>query len=140
MDIAAQMLAAGNFLWNAGIFLFRAQDMIDAFTVHIPKTLDLVSKSVANASTDLGFLRLSADPWSMLEDISIDYAIMGKVQNLVAVPYASKWSDLGGWDAVWFESAPDRSGNAISQNAHAIECSNSLLRLRVKANSLLVLD
>ena len=136
VDIAAQMLAAGNFLWNAGIFLFRAQDMIDAFTVHKPKTLDLVSKSFANASTDLGFLRLSADPWSMLDDISIDYAIMEKVQNLVAVPYASKWSDLGGWDAVWFESAPDRSGNAISQNAHAIECSNSLLRSESKSQQL----
>ena len=135
VDIAAQMLA-GNFLWNLGIFLFRAQDMIDAFTVHKPKTLDLVSKSFANASTDLGFLRLSADPWSMLEDISIDYAIMEKVQNLVAVPYASKWSDLGGWDAVWFESAPDRSGNAISQNAHAIECSNSLLRSESKSQQL----
>ena len=107
-----------------------------AVTVHKPKNLDLVSKSFANSSTDLGFLRLSADPWSMLDDISIDYAIMEKVQNLVAVPYASKWSDLGGWDAVWFESAPDRSGNAISQNAHAIECSNSLLRSESKSQQL----
>ena len=139
MDIAAQMLAAAIFM-NAESFFFRAQDMIDAFTVHKPKTLDLVSKSFAKRVYRFRFLRLSADPWSMLDDISIDCAIMEKVQNLVAVPYASKWSDLGGWDAVWFESAPDRSGNAISQNAHAIECSNSLLHLRVKANSLLVLD
>ena len=50
------------------------------------------------------FLRLSSQPWSELEDISIDYAIMEKAKNLVAVPYASKWSDLGGWDAVWSES------------------------------------
>jgi mannose-1-phosphate guanylyltransferase/mannose-6-phosphate isomerase len=44
------------------------------------------------------------------------------------VPYASKWSDLGGWDAVWSESKSDASGNVTSENAHAIECSNSLLR------------
>ncbi len=128
LKYAKQMLAAGNYLWNAGIFLFRAQDMIDAFSAYAPEILDLVSKSVKHASCDLGFLRLAVEPWSMLEDISIDYAIMEKAENLVAVPYASKWSDLGGWDAVWSESNPDRSGNVASENAHAIECSNSLIR------------
>ncbi len=125
---AKKMLAAGNFLWNAGIFLFRAQDMIDAFKAHAPETLDLVSQSVANAYKDLGFLRLAAKPWSMLEDISIDYAIMEKAHNLVAVRYTSKWSDLGGWDTVWSEGNPDSSGNVVSEAAQAIECTNSLLR------------
>ncbi|MDC3129313.1 mannose-1-phosphate guanylyltransferase/mannose-6-phosphate isomerase [Paracoccaceae bacterium] len=125
---ANQMLAAGHYLWNAGIFLFRARDMIEAFRYYAPLTLDLVSQALNEASTDLGFLRLDAEPWSKLEDISIDYAIMEKAQNLVAVPYASQWSDLGGWDAVWAESKPDSSGNVTSETAHAIECSNSLLR------------
>ena len=125
---AKQMLEAGHYLWNAGIFLFRAYDMVDAFRVHAPETLDLVSQAVDEASPDLGFLRLAKEPWSKLEEISIDYAIMEKAQNLVAVPYASKWFDLGGWDAVWSESEPDISGNVTSETAHAIECSNSLLR------------
>jgi mannose-1-phosphate guanylyltransferase/mannose-6-phosphate isomerase len=125
---AKQMVEAGNYLWNAGIFLFRAQDMIDAFRTYTPEALDLVSQSINEASADLGFLRLAAEPWSKIEGISIDYAIMEKAQNLVAVPYASKWSDLGGWDAVWLESEPDTSGNVTSETAHAIECSNSLLR------------
>jgi mannose-1-phosphate guanylyltransferase/mannose-6-phosphate isomerase len=125
---AKQMLEAGHYLWNAGIFLFHAQDMMDAFSAYAPETLDLVSQSINEASTDLGFLRLAAEPWSEIEDISIDYAIMEKAQNLVAVPFASKWSDLGGWDAVWSESRPDGSGNVTSETAHAIECSNSLLR------------
>jgi mannose-1-phosphate guanylyltransferase / mannose-6-phosphate isomerase len=125
---AKQMLEAGNYLWNAGIFLFRAQDMIDAFSAHAPDTLDLVSQAVDGAYPDLGFLRLASEPWSELNDISIDYAIMERAQNLVAVPYASKWSDLGGWDAVWSESTPDTLGNVTSETAHAIECSNSLLR------------
>ena len=72
--------------------------------------------------------RLSAEPWSNLDNISIDYAVMEKAQNLVAVPYSSKWSDLGGWDAVWADGSPDQHGNVVSTNAHAIECSNSLLR------------
>ena len=125
---AKQMLEAGHYLWNAGIFLFRAQDMIDAFSTYALETLNLVSKAVKEASVDLGFLRLASEPWSELKDISIDYAIMEKAQNLVAVPYASKWSDLGGWDAVWLESKPDALGNVISETAHAIECANSLLR------------
>ena len=125
---AERMLNAGYYLWNAGIFLFRAQDMIDAFRTYAPETLDLVTQSVEDASVDLGFLRLGLEPWSELEDISIDYAIMEKAQNLVAVPYGSKWSDLGGWDAVWSESEPDTKGNVTSDSAHTIECSNSLLR------------
>lgn len=125
---AEEMLEAGNYLWNAGIFLFNVQDMIEAFNVYLPEMLDLVSQAVNGAHTDLGFLRLEAEPWAMLEDISIDYAIMEKAQNLIGVPYMSKWSDLGGWDAVWSESKPDSKGNVVSMNAHALECSNSLLR------------
>ncbi len=128
LEHAEKMISSGNFLWNAGIFLFRAQEMIDAFKVYSPKTIDLVSKAVNHASPDLGFLRLAAMHWAMLDNVSIDYAIMEKVQNLVAVPYNSKWSDVGGWDAVWSESVPDSFGNVTSKTAHAIECSNSLLR------------
>lgn len=125
---ANRMLAADHYLWNAGIFLFSARDMIDAFSLYAPEALDLVTKAVFDASTDLGFLRLATEPWSILENISIDYAIMEKAQNLVAVPYTSKWSDLGGWDAVWLEGNPDKSGNVITGSANAIDCTNTLLR------------
>ena len=133
---ARQMVQAGHYLWNAGIFLFRAQEMIDAFRAYAPGTLALVSKSLNEAYTDLGFLRLASDPWSEIDDISIDYAIMERAQNLVAVPYASNWSDLGGWDAVWSESTPDASGNVTSETAHAIECSNSLLRAESRSQQI----
>ena len=128
MEEAKKMLEAGHYLWNAGIFLFCARDMVDAFSKYSPVTLDLVSQAFNGASTDLGFLRLLPKPWSMLEDISIDYAIMENAQNLVTVPYTSKWSDLGGWDTVWSESEQDKLGNVISETSHAIECQNSLLR------------
>ncbi|MAJ81463.1 MAG: mannose-1-phosphate guanylyltransferase/mannose-6-phosphate isomerase [Legionellales bacterium] len=125
---AKKMLEVNDFFWNAGIFLFKAKDMIEAFKVYDHETLNLVSKSIKSASPDLGFLRLATQPWSKLQNISIDYAIMEKVKNLVAVPYSSKWSDLGGWDSVWSESIHDLSGNAISKSAYAIKCSNTLLR------------
>ena len=53
---------------------------------------------------------------------------MEKAKNLVAIPYLSKWSDLGDWDAVWAEVSKDRSGTALSEAAHAIDCSDTLLR------------
>ena len=122
------MLEAGHYLWNAGIFLFRAKDMIEAFATHAPDSLELVSQAIQDASTDLGFLRLSEEPWSMLDNISIDYAIMEKADNLVVVPFDAKWSDLGGWDSVWSEGKQDPNGNVLSETAHEIECTGSLLR------------
>ncbi len=125
---AQSMFKAGTYLWNAGIFLFKATDMIDAFKNFEPDTLKLVAGAVDTASVDLGFLRINPKPWSELKNISIDYAIMEKAKNLVAVPFYSKWSDLGGWDAVWSETKQDLSGNTTYQGAYAIDCSDTLLR------------
>ena len=122
------MLKTGNYLWNAGIFLFRAKDMLLAFEKYKAKALEYVSRSVDLAQNDLGFLRLEGSNWANLEAISIDYAIMERVGNLIAIPFDSKWSDLGGWDAVWSETSKDENGNATSDGAFAIECTNTLLR------------
>lgn len=100
LENAVSMLKSGNHLWNAGIFLFRARDMVDAFERFDPVTVDLVKVAVTEAKADLGFLRLEPKAWSELVPNSIDYAVMEKADNLVAVAYKSKWSDLGGWDAV----------------------------------------
>lgn len=125
---AEAMLADGTHLWNAGIFLFSARAMIAAFETFQPEMLTLVREAVAGAEKDLGFSRLAPRPWSGLEDISIDYAVMEKADNLTVVPYGGAWSDLGGWDAVWMESGPDAAGNACSDHATAIDCSGTLLR------------
>ncbi len=128
LEYAERMVKSGNYLWNAGIFLFRARDMVAAFETFDPATLNLVTASVLEARVDLGFLRLQPLAWSELVSESIDYAVMEKANNLVAVAYRYKWSDLGGWDAVWAEADKDKNGNALSGSAHAIACRNSLLR------------
>jgi len=127
-DTARSMLEAGNYLWNAGIFLFRAKDMIAAFEAHAPGLLDPVTRAVENGKADLGFWRLDPPAWGECQDISIDYAVMEKADNLVAVPFSKDWSDLGGWDAVWEEQDPDENGVVTSANATAIECRDVLLR------------
>lgn len=125
---AREMLAAGNFLWNAGIFLFRAQDMLAAFQAHAPDIIDPVMRSLKEARSDLGFLRLAPEPWDELPDISIDYAVMEHADNLSVVPFDGGWSDLGDWDAVWREIGPDQNGVATGGNVSVIDCTNSLLR------------
>ncbi|MDY6857830.1 MAG: mannose-1-phosphate guanylyltransferase/mannose-6-phosphate isomerase [Pseudomonadota bacterium] len=127
-DKAAAMLAAGNFLWNAGIFLFSARDIVAAFKAHADGLIGPVGAAVDSAKADLGFLRLAPDAWSQAEDISIDYAVMEKAKNLSVVPFSSAWSDLGGWDAVWRETGPDGEGVATSGESTAIDCHNTLLR------------
>lgn len=125
---AAQMLAAGNFLWNAGLFLYSARTLIAAYETHAPEMLAHVRQAVETARPDLGFLRLAPEPWSACEDISVDFAIMEKADNLVVVAHGGDWSDLGGWEAVLRYSDQDDQGVAVSGDAEAFECSNTLLR------------
>ncbi|WP_291733386.1 mannose-1-phosphate guanylyltransferase/mannose-6-phosphate isomerase [Leisingera sp. F5] len=125
---AAQMLASGNFLWNAGIFLFAVKTILAAFRAHAPDLLAPVQAAVDQGQPDLGFFRLEPAAWQEAADISIDYAVMEKAENLSVVPFAGGWSDLGGWDAVWRESGPDGNGVVTSGPATAIDCADSLLR------------
>ena len=133
---ARAMVEAGNYLWNAGIFMFRAKDMIRAFREHANNVFMPVLKAIETATPDLGFLRLDPGAWAQCEDISIDYAIMEQVNNLVAVPFFAGWSDLGDWGAVWQEMVPDKNGVALSQNAHAIYCHNTMLRSESSAQEI----
>ncbi|MGA0543576.1 mannose-1-phosphate guanylyltransferase/mannose-6-phosphate isomerase [Neotabrizicola sp. VNH66] len=125
---ATAMLADGAYLWNSGIFLFRARDILTAFETHAPAMVAPVRAAVAEAKADLGFLRLAAGPWAKAEELSIDYAVMEKSDKLSVVPFAAGWSDLGGWDAVWRETSPDAKGVVTSAGATAIDCENALLR------------
>jgi len=125
---AEEMLAAGTFLWNAGIFLFSVKAILTAFELHAPALLAPVKAAYDSAQADLGFLRLDPASWGQAEDVSIDYAIMERADNLSVVPFSAGWSDLGGWDAVWREGDADEAGVVVSGEATSIDCESSLLR------------
>lgn len=125
---ARAMLEAGDCLWNAGIFLFRASVIVQAFAAHAPEMLALAREAVTGARRDQGFVRLAAGPWVQLPSASIDRAIMEKSLNLAVMPYGGRWSDVGSWTAVWRESRADSRGNVLSGPALAIDCERSLLR------------
>jgi mannose-1-phosphate guanylyltransferase/mannose-6-phosphate isomerase len=125
---AGAMLAAGNYLWNAGIFLFSARTMLEAFTAHAPDMIAPVRASVEKAQADLGFLRLDPAAWAAAPSISIDYAVMERAANLSVIAYAAGWNDLGGWDAVAREMGADAAGVSASGAVTAIDCADTLLR------------
>ena len=66
------MIKAGTYLWNAGIFLFKAADLIAGFETLAPDNFKLTKDSVETAQSDLGFIRMNSEPWSKLEDISVE--------------------------------------------------------------------
>ncbi|TQM91677.1 mannose-1-phosphate guanylyltransferase/mannose-6-phosphate isomerase [Roseinatronobacter monicus] len=125
---AQAMLDGGRHLWNAGIFLFSTEALIAAFAQHQPEMLATTRNAVSTATRDLGFTRLDPAAWGQLEDISIDYAVMEKAEQISVVPYSGGWSDLGGWEAVWRHGGPDADGIVTHGPTTAIDCTNTLLR------------
>lgn len=129
---AAALFADPGYLWNAGVFLARADVLLEAFRAHAPEVLAAAEAALDAAEPDLGFCRLEKAAWAQAPAISIDYAVMEKAANLAAVRFAGHWSDLGSWTSIWQESPRDAAGNATHGAAQALDCEGSLLRSEVE--------
>lgn len=125
---AHSYVRSGNYFWNSGIFLFRACDFHDSVEQNYPDLLEPVLGALDSSVVDLNFLRLGVSDWVRCPDISIDYAIMERADNVCAVRFRGAWSDLGGWDAIWEAGQPNEKGVTCQGDVTAIDCSNSLLR------------
>ena len=125
---AEDMLAKQRHLWNSGIFLFSATTILAAFNTHAAGLMAPVTQAIERGKPDLGFLRLDPAAWGQADNISIDYAVMERADNLSVVPFSAGWSDLGDWSAVLREGDRDKSGVGLSGHATAIDCSNTMLR------------
>lgn len=125
LDIAEQMLAAGNHVWNSGIFLCRASTLMDLAQQLEPGMLASVRTSFDEAEQDNNFWHLGADHWNQIEGQSIDYAILEKTNKISCVKFLGKWSDLGDWNALADQLPSDFSENLISGNVTQIDCSNA---------------
>jgi mannose-1-phosphate guanylyltransferase len=127
---AKTMLEAGGFLWNSGIFMFGARQVISEMRDYAPAVAEAATVSVDKAQNDLDFVRLDATAFGKATDISIDYAIMEKTANAAVVPSSFSWSDMGSWDAVWKLGARDADGNVALGNATVVNTKNSLVMSR----------
>ena len=103
-------------------------DLINAFITHQPTIYKHILNSLVLGKNDLDFFRLDKVSWSKCKNISIDYAILEKVKNVIAIPYNGNWSDMGDWNSVWEEVKKDKHGMAIKGNVTYHDCKNTLLR------------
>ncbi len=102
----------GDYFWNAGIFLYSANKLIEIYREIAPEILTACEQALALAHSDLDFLRLDKKSYGAAPCISFDYAIMEKIQNIKCIPLKTPWSDLGTWSAIWREMEKDAAGNA----------------------------
>jgi len=110
-DKALEFLASGQYLWNAGIFLMRAQDLLDALQAHAPDILQSCRQAMEAPQRDGLFLRPEPKSFAACRSQSIDYAVMERAGNVSVFPFAGVWGDVGSWNAVAQLAEPDALGN-----------------------------
>ncbi|MBD8892769.1 mannose-1-phosphate guanylyltransferase/mannose-6-phosphate isomerase [Roseibium litorale] len=123
---AKAFLADGNYVWNAGIFLYAAKTMIAAFEAHQPDLMADIRAALETRSADLDFIRMDPEAFARIGSISIDYAIMERATGIACVPMAPGWDDLGSWSAIWGVLAKDENGNSGLGDTRFLNSENCL--------------
>ena len=124
---AEAFIEDGGYLWNAGIFMMRAGELLNIAADLQPEMLEATRHAVANSAKDLDFLRLDTAAWSEVKSESFDYAFMEKGPLIGCMVFSGAWSDLGDWQAVALEQEADCAGNILLGAAHQTDSKNSLI-------------
>lgn len=127
---AERYLASGNYLWNAGIFVFRAGRLAADYARLQPEIWACAEKAVRDGERAGFRLLLDPEAFAASPKLSIDYAIMEKAGNIGVVPAAFDWDDLGSWAQLYEGAAKDEHGNALSGDVITIEAERNLVRAR----------
>lgn len=121
---AIEYLATGRYYWNSGMFCFTAETMINALTEYAPEVLHAARAAINDAHHEGGqaatqsVTRFNALSFALQPDISIDYAVMERANNVTLVPAKFGWSDVGSWPAVADAHTADANGNTIACEEH----------------------
>lgn len=112
LDRAKEFLASGSYLWNAGIFIWRASSVLKAFENNAPIIHEILAKGKEQYNTpeEQNFID---EFYPTTPSISVDYAIMEKADNIFTIPVDFGWSDLGTWASLHMESDKDEQGNVV---------------------------
>ncbi len=137
---AESYLASGDYLWNSGMFLFRAADYLAELKQHAPDILSACEAAYANLDERDDFTHIPASEFEKCRSDSIDYAVMEKTANAVVVPLSAGWNDLGAWDALWDISEKDARGNVIGGDVLTEDVSNSYIEARSRLVAAIGLD
>ncbi|MFZ7127234.1 MAG: mannose-1-phosphate guanylyltransferase/mannose-6-phosphate isomerase [Desulfobacterales bacterium] len=111
---AEAYLASGRYLWNSGMFMFRAETILEEMRRFVPGIVAACEASVDRGREDLDFFRLDRSAFAACPADSIDYAVMEKTRIGAVVPLDAGWNDLGSWEALWQAGRRDAAGNVAT--------------------------
>jgi mannose-1-phosphate guanylyltransferase len=115
LELAKTFLASGDFLWNAGIFVWQGKTIIQAFEKYLPEMYDVFSAEKDKFNTPAEKKALE-HIYPLCTNISIDFGIMEKADNVYVIPSSFGWSDLGTWNSAYENLEKDYLGNAVAGN------------------------
>lgn len=139
LEIAKSFIQSGDFLWNAGIFVWSAKAIVKAFGKHLPDMSDIFdeARGVYNTAGERQHINTA---YQQCINISIDYGIMEKAENVYVLPSEFGWSDLGTWTSVYQLAEKDYVGNAVIPSDKVIMYDSSNCMVNVPGEKLVVLQ
>ena len=126
----------GGYYWNSGMFVFRADVLLEDMRVHAPDVLAAAKDALARSRRDADFVRLDADAFRNAPNISIDYALMEKTDRAAIVPCSIGWSDVGAWSALWDIREQDAQNNVLLGDVVAHESTGSYVHSQKRLTAL----
>ncbi len=125
---AQRYVDSGEYSWNSGMFLFRADRILEELHQLRPDILHACRTALDAAQHDLDFTRLGSEAFTACPSESIDYAVMEHTDRAAVVPSSFDWNDIGAWDALWNVSVKDEQLNVIRGDVMTESASGNLIR------------
>ncbi len=137
---AQSYLNSGEYLWNSGMFVFRASAYLTALEQWAPAIADGVEEAWINRAQDDLFLRPDSMAFRACPSDSVDYAVLEHADNVAFVPLAAGWNDIGSWQALWSVSSKDGQQNSVQGDVLLEDTSNSFVRASERLVTLVGVD
>jgi mannose-1-phosphate guanylyltransferase len=139
LEIAKTFIQSGDFLWNAGIFVWSAKTIVKAFDSYLPEIHEIFAeaRSVYNTDEEKTFVH---KVYQRCVNISIDYGVMEKASNVYVLPSEFGWSDLGTWASIYQLAEKDYVGNAVIPSDKVIMYDSSNCMVNVPGDKLVILQ
>lgn len=120
LETAKKFLASGDYVWNAGIFIWSVKRILEAFEKYAPEIYNIFENGKSNfgTPTEDDFIN---EKYPTTPKISIDYAVMEKAQNVYTLPVDFGWSDLGTWASLHAEYTKDEASNAVNSSHYLLD-------------------
>jgi len=132
LPTAERYVASGQYFWNSGMFVFRADTVLAELQRFAPAIVDSCRKALELAGKDLDFLRLDRAAFAACPSDSVDYAVMEQTDMGVMIPMSCGWSDLGSWDALWQAGGKDECGNVTRGDVVLCDVHDSFLHAETR--------